>query len=210
MLSLRGSARVTVMAPVAFAPGGGAPARLNASPTTQKPLRAGIFAPRRAAGRASAHAGARGRTDHTQLQPTRDPADTAPPPQRRRPFPAQRQDRKRRANAERSRLGAGRHRTPVPHLRNFPCKDPASSGASPTVEHMFASGSNAQLSLFTPVNPHRATPRAARACHDRSAFCSSVSASGDRLLHRRRPGAGVARTQPCLHAQAAAAAPAKQ
>ncbi len=30
-------------------------------------------------------------------------------------------------------------------------------------KHMFASVPNAQLSLFTPVNPHRAVPRAARA-----------------------------------------------
>jgi hypothetical protein len=71
---------------------------------------------------------------------------------------------------------------------------------------MFAPRPNAQLELFTPTNPHRKVPRAARACHDRTAFCSSVSASGDRLLHRRRPGAASARTQPCLVAQAQATA----
>lgn len=98
------------------------------------------------------------------------------------------------------------HRTRVPHSCKFPCRAATLSDRSRTVEHMFASEPNAQLSLFTPVNPHRTVTRAARACHDRSAFCSSVSPSGNRLLHRRRPGAGTARTQPCLHAQAQAPA----
>jgi hypothetical protein len=68
---------------------------------------------------------------------------------------------------------------------------------------MFASEHRPQNRPTSSANPHRAAPRAARACHDSAAFCADISPTHRALLRRRRPGTAERAPQRCIVAEAA-------
>jgi hypothetical protein len=70
---------------------------------------------------------------------------------------------------------------------------------------MFASEHQPHTRPTASVNPHRAAPRAARACHDSSALCADSSPTQRALLRRRRPGVAERAPQRCVVAEAARA-----
>jgi hypothetical protein len=81
---------------------------------------------------------------------------------------------------------------------------PVSAAPRHTLEHMFAPDHSLSAPADLATNPHRAVPRAARACRDSAALCADRAAR-HQLLRDRRPGRAARAPQRCLVAEANAA-----